>query len=100
MNFELCGDLKFVDKFNNIANDNTVMTWTTPDKKWSADTDDRTLIDTTKPYSLTVEFVNYPGAPSADTSVGTITFVDPCKAAYVIAGTTQTDPGISDNFSG
>ena len=100
MNKDLCGDLIFVDKFATFANDNTVMTWTTPDNKWSADTADRNLIDKTRSYSLTVEFVEYSNTPSGVTSVGSITFVDPCEAAYVITGTTQTDPGMSDNFSG
>ena len=85
----LCGAITCVNKFNNAANDDAVMSWDQTSLTWTANSDNRVLITGgTKSYSLTCELEDYDVAtyPSAttSTSVGTITFVDPCKEEYTL----------------
>ena len=91
---DLCGAIVCVDKYMGNANDESVVTWNQDILTWTVSTDDRTLIDHTRTFSLECEFASYPKAtyPTAtsDTSTGIVDFIDPCIEDFTVTAESQT----------
>ena len=64
------------------------MTYDPDTNVFSAETEDDSLIDTTKPYGIEAEFTDYPTVTfptvTSDTSDSTITFTGPCATDATI----------------
>ena len=100
----LCGDFKFVAKYDNALVDGDPLSYNEVTREFTADSDDTALIGLTDmPYSVEVEFKTYPlstySTVATASAASTIDFINPCLKPFTFEATTQTDPA-SDNFSG
>ena len=99
----LCGDFSYSATFDGTAVDGDPLAYDSFTRKFTADSDDRSLIGSTKPYAVTATFANWPPstystAPSV-TQSSTIEFVDPCLNPFTFVSTGQTDPA-PDKYTG
>ena len=97
----LCGDLEYTASYNGV----TVGPSDTPFahnhatiNQITIDSDDRTLIDTSVPYSLECRLKDHPSAPPA-TDSDLVKYISPCVTPTSFATSDQNDPQ-ADDFSG
>ena len=83
----LCGDLNYVAKYDNVVMDGDPLVYNEATREFTAFSEDDTLIGLTdKPYSVEVEFVNYPLSTyptvATNSAASTIDFIDPCLEPF------------------
>jgi len=81
----LCGGLSYTATFDGSPVDGDPLAFSAATRTFTADSDDTSLVDTSKTYAVRAEFTNWPvgtysGAPSA-MKTGTIDFGDACDSA-------------------
>ena len=101
---DLCGAFSFVAKYDSVVVDNDPLAYNEATREFTASSTDGTLIGLTdKPYSVEVEFQNYPlstySTVATNSAASTIDFISPCIDYFTFSSNTQVDPA-SDNFSG
>ena len=101
---DLCGPFSFVAKYDSVVVDNDPLAYNEVTREFTASSTDGTLIGLTdKPYSVEVEFQNYPlgtySTVATNSAASTIDFISPCIDYFTFSSNTQVDPA-SDNFSG
>ena len=92
-----CGDLTFVPKFNDAELVvGGPLTYDEENRKFTAYSDDITLITQILPYSVEAEFAEYPKTDNPTVSTATATadveFDNPCLDPFVFESTDQVNP--------
>ena len=88
----LCGDIAYSATFDGTAVDGDPLDYDPVTRKFTAYSEDRSLIELTKPYAVFAMLANWPTinystAPSV-TGSSTIKFVDPCLNPFTFESTT------------
>ena len=99
----LCGEVEYSATFDGTEVDGDPLDYDPVTRKFTADSEDRSLIGLTKPYAVIATFANWPpstytSAPSV-TGSSTIEFVDPCLNPFTFQSTAQTAPA-PDKYTG
>jgi len=99
----LCGDIAYSATFDGTPVDGDPLAYDSATRKFTANSDDQSLIGSTKTYTVSAKFATWPSSiystASSVTKSGTIEFIDPCLDPFTFESTGQTDPA-SDKYTG
>jgi len=83
----LCGNIAYSATFDGTAVNGDPLDYDSATRKFTADSDDQSLIGLTKPYAVIATLSDYPPSKTSVAASSTINFVDPCLNPFTFMAT-------------